>query len=106
MAQHMGKLSHAGTQWRVFGSWLPALTKNEPCERKVCSAKARGYPPRSRDAEIFIDDSADSRAKDESQAEGHADQAHLCGTLFRWRDVGDVRLSDGNVRAANAGENA
>ena len=39
-------------------------------------------------------------------AKSHSNQTHARGTFFRRRNVGDVGGRDGQIRAANAGENS
>ena len=91
----------------VFGIRLAAFAEYEPAENKIRGAKARGDPAgRLLAMKNFDAECAERRTKNKSEAERHADQAHARGALFRRRNVRDIGGSDGQIRAANAGENA
>ena len=55
---------------------------------------------------MFRRQTADDWAEDEAETKGHADQPHFLGALVWRRDVRDVGLRDGDVGAADAGDDS
>ena len=89
----------------VFGG-LPAFPQPEKRGDKINRAQDSGGPAGGGHAKVFAADGAEDRAEGKADAEGHADQTHFGGAVFRRGDVRDVSLGHGDVRAANAGKQA
>src|ERR1017187_567181 len=89
---------------RLAGVRFQAFGEDAKREEKIRRAKSRGRPAGTGGAEEMQGDAAERRTENESQSEGHADESHPLRPVFRRSNVGDVGLGDGDVAAANAGE--
>jgi len=88
----------------VAGVRLQTFGKDGKREEKIRGAKCGGGPAGSGGAEEMQGNTAERRTENKSQSERHADESHPLGSVFRRRNVGDVGLGDGDVAAADAGE--
>ena len=104
LRQRVAPLGKMRTPGRPAGIRLQTFGEDAKCEEKIRRAKCGGRPAGSGGAEEMQGDAADRRTENKSQSERHADESHPLRPVFRRRDVGDVGLGDGDVAAADAGE--
>ena len=106
LGEHVRPLIHFGAGRDGRGIRLAALAEDEPAENEIPGAETRGHPAgRLFAVKDFDGKRADGRAENKSQAKRHANQTHARGAFFRRRNVGDVGRGNGQIRAADAGEN-
>ena len=106
LGQRVAPLGKMRAPGRLAGVRFQTFGEDAKREEKIRRAKCRGRPARPGGAEEMQRDAAERGTKNESQSEGHADESHPFRPVFRRGDVGDVGLGDGDVAAADAGENA
>ena len=93
--QHVAYLLETGTTngWRSI--LFSRFGKDDAAEDEVDGANHRGHDAGTGETEVFEGLRSQDRPQDETQAEGHADEAHAFGSLFRSGDVGDEGRSHG-----------
>jgi len=95
-------------EWWAWGCGgaigLTAFAEDSVSEDEIEEADSGGDETWTGVSEEADGDRAQGGAEDEAQAEGHSDEAHVFGAFGGWADVGDVGIGDGEVGAADAGE--
>jgi hypothetical protein len=93
--QHMADLLETGTAngWRSI--LFSRFGQDDAAEDEVDGANHRSHDAGTGETEVFEGLRSEDRAQDETQAEGHADEPHAFGSLFRSGDVGDEGRSHG-----------
>src|SRR5690349_385988 len=118
----MVKCMHPLGKARASGDMLrcrsPTFLQNYQGQNKIRRAQAHRDPTRSlfaKSRNINVKkpnmnstngDAPNGWSENKSQAKSHADKAHLFRALLARCNVCDVRLGNGDVRAADAGERA
>ena len=76
----------------VFGILTPGFRQEQQRTEKIRRAEASRHPAGAGYAEVLQTHPTQPRPEHKPQPEGHADQAHAPGALFRRGDVGDSGL--------------